>query len=63
MTTAGGPLIQDFGYAYVRSVMVDCFGIKDSELIKAEMLDIYSADPERIVNETIESIKTDEEIC
>ena len=63
VTTAGGLYSEDFGYLYVRAVLCGCFGVKESRLIKAEMLDTDGADPERTVNETIDSIMADETVC
>ena len=40
VTTAGGPIIQDFGFAYVKSLAQLFYGISDVSLVKAEGLDI-----------------------
>ena len=53
ITTAGGKYIPDFSYDYIRAVFENNFGIKESRLIKAEMLDIEGFDCEAILSETI----------
>jgi FMN-dependent NADH-azoreductase len=40
VTTAGGPYNQDFSYGYIKSLAMDFFGIKDTELVMQEMLDV-----------------------
>lgn len=56
VTTAGGPLLPDFGYEYIRALATVCFGIKDTRLIKAEMLDVDGFDADGIVEETIKKL-------
>ena len=53
VTTAGGSLVPDFGYGYVKALAQHYFGIPEVKLIKAEMLDIAGFDAEAIVAETI----------
>lgn len=57
VTTAGGAFVPDFSYNYVAGLAKQCFGIPETELIKAENLDIWGNDPEKIVLETIRNIK------
>lgn len=57
VTTAGGPLDERFGYGYIKTLALDYFGIKETSLIKAEMLDILGNDPEKILKEAILDIK------
>lgn len=57
VTTAGGPFVPDFGYNYVAGLATQAFGIPETELIMAEMLDIEGNNPEDIIKETIKSIK------
>ena len=40
VTTAGGPYNQDFSYGYIKSLAMDFFGIKNTELVMQEMLDV-----------------------
>ena len=56
VTTAGGPFIPDFSYDYIRALAVTCFGIPETELIKAEMLDVDGFDAEKIVDETMRKL-------
>lgn len=51
VTTAGGPFDGRFGYEYLRALTHDCFGIRESELIMAEMLDVVGNDPEQILRD------------
>lgn len=55
VTTAGGPYVPDFSYGYVRSA-ADMLGIKNTELIKADMLDIIGNDPDKILKEAMKII-------
>lgn len=49
VTTAGGPIIQNFGFEYVKALAQTLYGIPDVSLVKAECLDIYGADPDAIL--------------
>lgn len=54
VTTAGGPFIPDFSYDYISTLVKTAFGIEETFLIYAEMLDIVGNDPENILNKTYE---------
>lgn len=54
VTTAGGPYNQDFSYSYIRDLAVNFFGIPETELIKAEMLDVQGFDAEAIVKQAVD---------
>ena len=56
VTTAGGPMIHNFGFAYVQALAKTFFGIEDVRLIKAEGLDIWGADVEKIIEEAKKEI-------
>ena len=56
ITTAGGPYVPNFSYDYLKSLAMDYFGIPETRLIKAEMLDIDGYDAEEIVRKTMEEI-------
>jgi len=56
VTTAGGPYVPDFSYDYIRSLATRCFGIPETELVFAEMLDVEGFDAETIVRETADRI-------
>lgn len=49
VTTAGGPIIQNFGFDYVKSLAQGFYGIGDVSLVKAEGLDIWGADVKGIM--------------
>ena len=57
VTTAGGPYIQDFSYDYIRTLATVYFGISETELIKAEMLDVEGFDAEALVEEQIRKLR------
>jgi len=44
VTTAGGPIIQNFGFDYVDALSRTFYGIPDTKCIQAEGLDIRGAD-------------------
>ena len=57
ITTAGGFIgDKNFGYDYMCGV-ADMFGIPETELIKAEALDIEGFDAEKIMEKDIEEVK------
>ena len=56
VTTAGGPYVLDFSYDYIRTLAGECFGIPETELVKAEMLDIEGADVEGILEKAKGSV-------
>jgi FMN-dependent NADH-azoreductase len=49
--TAGGPVYQNFGFDYVKSLAYNFYGITDIRLVKAEGLDIWGADPYQILEQ------------
>lgn len=49
VTTAGGPIIQNFGYEYVAALARTFYGIGNIRLVQAEGLDIWGADPDAIL--------------
>lgn len=51
VTTAGGPIIHNFGFDYVKALAQSFYGISDVRLVKAEGLDIWGADVEAILEE------------
>lgn len=54
VSTAGGKFIKEYGYDYVSRLVKECFGVKETELIYAENLDIRGYDAETIMRETME---------
>ena len=57
VTTAGGPYVPDFSYGYVRALATEYFGIPETELIRAEMLDVQGYDSEELIARQIEMIR------
>ena len=53
VTTAGGPYVPAFSYDWVKALAQFAFGIPETELISAEMLDVDGFDAEKIVADTI----------
>ena len=49
ITTAGGPIIYNFGFDYVSALAKNFYGINDVQLVKAEKLDVYGADVSSII--------------
>ena len=49
VTTAGGPIFQNYGYEYIKALAQGFYGIPDVSLVRAEGLDIWGADPEAIM--------------
>ena len=50
ITTADGPVISDeFGFGYIKSLAENFYGINDINYIKAEGLDIFGANIQKIL--------------
>ena len=58
VVTAGGPYVPDYSYGYLRAVAQQYFGIPETELIQAGMLDVEGFDAEAIVTGEIDRIRT-----
>lgn len=58
VTTAGGPIIQNFGFEYVKALAHLFYGIPDVFLVKAEGLDIWGAHPSEILEQAKRNIPT-----
>ena len=52
ISTAGGAAGENLGYRYVRALM-EMFGVMQTDCILAEGLDIYGADVEQILHDTV----------
>lgn len=57
VTTAGGPIIQNFGYDYVTALAKGFYGIPQTEFISAEGLDIWGANVPEILAAAERKIK------
>lgn len=51
ITTAGGPVVRNFGFEYVQALAQAFYGIGETACIKAEGLDIWGADTAAILEE------------
>ena len=49
VTTAGGPIVHNFGFEYVKALAGTFYGIREIYLVKAEGLDIWGANPAEIL--------------
>ncbi len=58
VTTAGGLYEPKYSYEHIRDLAVNYFGIKETELIKAEMLDVQGYDADRIMEQALSEIET-----
>lgn len=57
ITTAGGKILSDeYGYGYIKELALKYHGIKETEYIKAEELDIIDADVEEIIEKAEKKI-------
>lgn len=57
ITTSGGPIVNDdFGYGYIKALSNMLYGIKETYYIKAQGLDIYNADIDKILSEAKKEI-------
>jgi len=57
VTTAGGPIIRNFGFDYVDALACTFYGIPDTECIQAEGLDIWGANVAAIMEEAKRKIR------
>ena len=51
VTTAGGPILHNFGYDYVVALAKGFYGIQETRCVCAEGLDVYGANVEKILSE------------
>ena len=56
VTTAGGPIVQNFGFAYVKTLAQLFYGIPEALLVKAEGLDMGNANSDEILAQAKQSI-------
>jgi FMN-dependent NADH-azoreductase len=57
VTTAGGSYLPDFSYQYLHTLAAEYFGIPETELICAEMLDVEGFDADNLVAQQIGQIQ------
>ena len=53
MTAGGGFVPEEYGFGYVKALAQNFYGIQDVRLVQAAGLDLYGADPEKILNEAM----------
>lgn len=51
VTTAGGPIIEDYGYSYIRSLARNFYGIRETRAVFAEKLDVCGIRAERLLSD------------
>ena len=51
VTTAGGPIFQNYGFEYIKALAQGFYGIPNVSIVKAEALDIRGANPDAIMAE------------
>ena len=57
ITTSGGPIISDdFGFGYIKSLAENFYGINNINYVKAEGLDIFGANIQKILEEAKKDI-------
>ena len=56
VTTAGGPFLPDFGFAYVKALAETFYGIPEVRCFHAEQLDIVGNDPEAILAAAMDAV-------
>lgn len=56
--TSGGPVYQNFGFDYVKSLALNFYGILNIQLVKAEGLDIWGNNPAEILEQAKSDIPT-----
>ena len=56
VTTAGGPIVHNFGYEYVEALSKCFYGIGEVQFVSAQGLDISGADIAKIIEQAKESI-------
>ena len=57
VSTAGGQFMPEYGYEWISAVVTRSFGIPETKLIYAEMLDIVGNDPDGIIQKVIDSLE------
>ena len=57
VTTAGGPYLPDFSYQYLHTLAAEYFGIPETELICAEMLDVEGFDADNLLAQQLGQIQ------
>jgi len=56
VTTAGGPYDGRYSFEYLKTLCQTYLGIPKVTLVKAEMLDVYGSDSEKIIDDVIKTM-------
>jgi FMN-dependent NADH-azoreductase len=56
VTTAGGPINQNFGYDYVSALAKNFYGIQEVQCVKAQGLDVYGANVKEIIEKAKQEV-------
>ncbi len=59
VTTAGGPIVKNFGYEYVCALATSFYGIQEVRCVSAEGLDIRGADAAAILSAAKSRVQTE----
>ena len=57
VTTAGGPIVYNFGYEYVSTLVKGFYGIQETDFVCAAGLDVYGADVAKIMSDAKKSFR------
>ena len=56
VTTSGGPIFDDFGYTYVKTLAQKFYGIQETQAIRAMNLDVDMISPEELLEKVAISV-------
>ena len=56
VTTSGGPIFDDFGYTYVKTLAQKFYGIQETQAIRAMNLDVDMISPEELLEKAAISV-------
>ena len=56
VTTAGGPILDDFGYSYVKTLAQKFYGIEKIRAVRAMNLDVEQISPEKLFSKAVISV-------
>ena len=59
VTTAGGKIVHNFGFEYVRTLASEFYGITEAEFVVADGLDLFGADVAAILDRTKKAYHTE----
>ena len=56
VTTSGGPILDDFGYAYIKTLAQKFYGIEKTQAVRAMNLDVDMITPEELLTKATISV-------